>query len=98
MKPCVLGRLNCSSVEMLSKVPLLMIHTHGGHVIGCKRHISVPTNVNNATFAGDYLVEALAVSKGDGDNLIARTSFALAAQILDAFARNWNQTLHCKHL
>ena len=81
---------------MLSKVPLLVIHTHGEHVIWCKRHIPVPANMNNATFAGDYLVEALAVPKGDGDDLVARAGFALAPQIIGAFAGNWNQTLHCR--
>ena len=95
MKCCVPGGLNKSFVEMLPEVPLLVIHTHGGHVIGSEGDFSVPANVDDTTFAGDNLVEALAITEGDGNDLIPRAGFALVPQMIDPFAGNWHQALHC---
>ena len=54
----------------------------------------MPADMDNTAFAGDHVVETLAIPELDGDHLVAGTGLTLPAQIFRPFAGDWNQTLH----
>lgn len=77
-------------LDLFPKIPKFVIHGHGGHIVGSKRHLLVPADVDDAAFAGDDLVKILAALQGHGDDVIAHARFVLAFQVRRQLARNRN--------
>src|SRR5262249_12466589 len=75
-----------------AEVPELVVDVYGGHVVAGEGHVFVAADLNDEAFAGHYLIEMLAVFKGDGNDLVAHAGFALAFEMIGEFTGDGNQT------
>ncbi len=67
-----------------------MVYRNRRNFIEFEWDFGKPANGNDATFAGDNLLKAYAVSEHDGNNLITEPGFFLPFQTSGSLRRNWN--------
>src|SRR6267143_2842985 len=81
-------------IRPLSEIPALVIEVYRNHVLRRKRNFLIPTDLDDAAFTGDDLIESSSVLEFHRDNLITDACFFCLFQDVDTSTRNWNYTFH----
>ena len=76
-------------LDFFAKIPAFVVHGNRGNIVRSKGDVLVTTDVDDAAFAGDHLVKALAALQGHGYDVIAHTGFVLTPEIDCQLARKW---------
>jgi hypothetical protein len=75
--------------DWFAEVPGFVVYVYGGYFFGRERNVAVAADLDDAAFAGDNLVEVLAVFQGDRDDVIADAGFPVMLKQCGVFVRNW---------
>jgi hypothetical protein len=81
-------------LDFFAKIPAFVVHGHRRDIVRSKGDVLVTTHVDDAAFAGDHLVKALAALQGHGDDMVAHAGFVLTPKIDCQLPRKWNQVFH----
>jgi hypothetical protein len=73
-----------------TEIPALVVDVHRRHFLRGKGNFLEPSDLDNAAFAGDDLIEGSAVPEFHRYHLIAYAGLSRSLQVIDKTARYWN--------